>query len=490
VSTDSDEQQNSYEAQVAHFEAHIKANPEWEFVSVYTDSCISATSTKNRDGFNTMIKDALDGKLDLIITKSVSRFARNTVDSLTAVRQLKERGIEVYFEKENISTLDGKGELLITIMSSLAQEESRSISENVRWGQRRSFEKGRVYMPYTRFLGFEKGEDGVPKIVEKEAETVRLIYGMYLQGKTVHAIARHLTEQGIPTPGGKTDWSSTTVSSILTSEKMKGCALLQKVVTTDFITKKRIVNDGRVPQYYVENSHPAIISPEVHDLVQQEIKRRKAFGTKQTGLSPFSSKIICGSCGEFFGPKVWNSTNKYRRVIWRCNHKYKGDSKCETPHITEDAIKRTFVDAFNRIAADKTRIVGEYESIIAYLTDTTDLDKEIATLTEECSVVRELLRNLIECNTFTASSQDEYLAKYEGLMARHDNATERLTAANDEKRERSARRETLSRFLDALRQRDGLLTEFDENLWCVLVESLTVAADGGVTVKFRDGREV
>jgi hypothetical protein len=187
---------------------------------------------------------------------------------------------------------------------------------------------------------------------------------------------------------------------------------------------------------------------------------------------------------------VWNSTNKYRRVIWRCNHKYKGDEKCTTPHITEDAIKNAFVDAFNRIAADKNRIVGEYESIIAYLTDTTDLDKEIVALTEECAVVRELLRNLIERNTFTAQTQGEYLAKYETLMARHDGATARLTAANDEKRERSARRETLSRFLDALRQRDGLLTEFDESLWCVLVESLTVAPDGGVTVRFRDGREV
>jgi hypothetical protein len=271
---------------------------------------------------------------------------------------------------------------------------------------------------------------------------------------------------------------------------MKGCALLQKVVTTDFITKKRIVNDGRVPQYYVENSHPAIVSPEVHDLVQQEIKRRKAFGTKQTGLSPFSSKIICGSCGEFFGPKVWNSTNKYRRVIWRCNHKYKGDEKCTTTHLSEDAIKKAFVDAFNQVAADKSRIAIEYESIIAYLTDTTDLDKEIAALTEECSVVRELLRNLIERNTFTAQTQDEYLAKYEGFMARHEAAASRLTEANDEKRERSARRETLARFLEALRQRDGLLTEFDESLWCVLVESLAVAPDGGVTVRFRDGREV
>jgi hypothetical protein len=292
-----------------------------------------------------------------------------------------------------------------------------------------------------------------------------------------------------PTPGGKTEWAATTVLSILTNEKFKGHALLQKVYTVDFLTKKRVVNDGKVPQYYVENSHPAIVSPEVYDLVQQELAKRKAAG-RQSGTGPFSSKIVCGSCGQFFAPKVWNSTNKYRRVIWRCNHKYKGDSKCETPHITEDAIKKAFVDAFNRVAADKSRIAGEYESIIGYLTDTTELDKEIAILTEECAVVRELLRSCVENTTFTASSQAEQLAKYEGLMARHEAAASRLTEANDEKRERSARRETLARFLEALHQRDGLLTEFDESLWCVLVEKLTVAADGRVTVRFRDGREV
>jgi hypothetical protein len=389
----------------------------------------------------------------------------------------------------NIYTLDSKGELLITIMSSLAQEESRSISENVTWGQRRRFEKGKVSLPYKRFLGYERGEDGVPKIVEKEAEVVRLIYSLFLQGRTTNAIARHLTEQGIPTPGGKTEWAATTVLSILTNEKFKGHALLQKVYTVDFLTKKRVVNDGKVPQYYVENSHPAIVSPEVYDLVQQELAKRKAAG-RQSGTGPFSSKIICGSCGQFFGPKVWNSTNKYRRVVWQCNHKYKGGDKCETPHITEDAIKKAFVDAFNRVASDKNRIAGEYEAIIGYLTDTTELDKEIAALTEECAVVRELLRSCVENTTFTASSQAEQLAKYEGLMTRHEAAASRLTAANDEKRERSARRETLARFLDALRQRDGLLTEFDESLWCVLVEKVTVAADGGVTVRFRDGREV
>ncbi|HEX3037802.1 MAG TPA: recombinase family protein, partial [Oscillospiraceae bacterium] len=268
VSTDNAEQLTSYEAQVDYYTRHIQENGEWEFVNVYTDEGISGTSTKNRDGFKRMIADALSGKIDLILTKSISRFARNTVDTLTTVRQLKEKGIEIYFEKENIHTLDSKGELFITIMSSLAQEESRSLSENVTWGQRKRFADGKVTMPYKHFLGYERGEDGNPQIVEKEAVIVRVIYQMFLDGKSPSAIAKHLTLNDIPTPGGKKNWQPRVVESILTNEKYKGDAILQKCFTVDFLTKKRKANEGEVPQYYVTNSHPSIVSEEVFDLVQ------------------------------------------------------------------------------------------------------------------------------------------------------------------------------------------------------------------------------
>ena len=249
VSTDNEEQLTSYEAQVDYYTRHIKSNPAWQMVEVYSDEGISATSTKKRDGFNRMIADALEGKIDLIITKSVSRFARNTVDTLTTVRQLKEKGVEVYFEKENIYTLDSKGELLITIMSSLAQEESRSISENVTWGQRKRFADGKVSLPYSRFLGYDRSEDGLPQINEEEAKIVQLIYRLFLEGQTPHSIARYLTKQGITSPGGKKIWQSGTIRNILTNEKYKGDALLQKKYTVDFLTKKQKVNEGEVPQY-------------------------------------------------------------------------------------------------------------------------------------------------------------------------------------------------------------------------------------------------
>ena len=244
-----------------YYTRYIQDQPDWEFVDVYTDEGISAVNTKKRDGFNQMVRDALNGKIDLIVTKSVSRFARNTVDSLVTVRKLKEKGVEVYFEKENIYTLDSKGELLITIMSSLAQEESRSISENVTWGQRKRFADGKVSVAYKQFLGYEKGEDDIPRIVEKEAVIVQRIYALFMAGKTPSGIARLLTAEGIPTPAGKAQWCSSTIESILTNEKYKGAALLQKKFTVDFLLKKMKPNEGEVPQYYIEKSHEPIIDP-------------------------------------------------------------------------------------------------------------------------------------------------------------------------------------------------------------------------------------
>ena len=244
VSTDSEEQFTSYEAQVDYYTNYIKSRDDWEFVDVYTDEGISATNTKHREGFKQMIADALAGKIDLIVTKSVSRFARNTVDSLTTVRQLKEKGIEIYFEKENIWTLDSKGELLITIMSSLAQEESRSISENVTWGQRKRFSDGKVTVPFGHFLGYDRGEDGNLVLNEKEAVIVRRIFALFLEGYSPYKIAKTLTADGILSPGKKPKWNAATVRRMLQNEKYKGDALLQKSYTIDFLTKKKKLNEG------------------------------------------------------------------------------------------------------------------------------------------------------------------------------------------------------------------------------------------------------
>lgn len=487
VSTNSEEQLTSYEAQVDYYTKLIKEKEEWDFVKVYTDEGISATSTKKRSGFNEMIRDALEGKIDLIVTKSVSRFARNTVDTLTTIRQLKEKGVEVYFEKENIYTLDSKGELLITIMSSLAQEESRSISENVTWGQRKRFADGKVSLPYKHFLGYKKGKNNIPEIVEEEAVVVRGIYKMYLQGKTLGYIADFLTEQGTATPAGRKRWGISTVRSILTNEKYKGDALLQKKFTVDFLTKKQKVNEGEVPQYYVENSHPAIIPPETFDLVQLELARRRNDGRGRSGKGPFSSRVVCGDCGSFYGSKVWNSTSKYRKTIWRCNNKYGKDDPCQTIHFTEEQLQQVFLVAFNRIAARLESLREDYEPIIEMLADTSRLDADALAAEEEQAVVMELLKRCVEENARVAQDQEEYQKRYDGLAARYEGIKETLDRIAAERRARNGKRAQLLRFFSELEVRDGLLTEFDEEIWYATVDTMTVARDGTVTVAFRDG---
>jgi len=493
VSTNNEEQLTSYEAQVDYYTRYIQEREDWDFVKVYTDEGISATNTRKREGFNQMVADALAGKIDLIITKSISRFARNTVDTLTTVRKLKEKGIEVFFEKENIHTLDGKGELLITIMSSLAQEESRSISENVTWGQRKRFADGKVSLPYKRFLGYKKGPDGFPQIVEEEAIIVRLIYRLFLYGKSPSTIAIYLTDEGIPTPGGKAKWRPNAVESILTNEKYKGDARLQKKFTVDFLTKKQKVNEGEVPQYYVTNSHPAIISTEIFDLAQYEFKRRKADGRWTSSTHPFSGKIFCGDCGGQYGSKVWDSNNEYRRVIWRCNDKYKDKIRkacCHTPHLTEDEIKSAFLAAFNGILHDRAEIMAAYGEVMEALTDTADLDAERERLEQETEVVMGLIRAIIEENARKAQDQEEYQRKYTGYCERFEAARNRLAEIQDACLERTAKRVKIQMFMEEIERRDGLVDGFDEELWYSTVDSVTVYEDKKMTFTFRDGRRV
>ena len=435
-----------------------------------------------------MIADALDGKIDLIITKSVSRFARNTVDSLTTVRKLKEKNVEVYFEKENIYTLDSKGELLITIMSSLAQEESRSISENVTWGHRKRFADGKVSLPYKRFLGYRKGADGLPEIVPDEAEIVRQIYKQFLEGKSYYAIAKNLTDRGIPTPAGKEQWHIRTIGSILTNEKYKGSALLQKKFTVDFLTKKTKVNEGEVPQYYIEESHPAIISPEEFELVQAEMAKRKQLGRKFSGNDIFSAKIICGDCGGFFGAKVWHSNSKYRRVIWQCNQKF--SQNCTTPHLYEDEIKMRFLTAFASFFQQRDLILETCQMLIDDLSDTTLLDLRIEKASREMNAVAAVTKKHIAQNAETEQDQEEYDQKYHALVQQYEKLQQQFTKLQQERAARINRMDTLHHFLETISAVPQVLDSFDEELWRTTIEKVTVFHDGKMIFQFIDGTEI
>ena len=426
----------------------------------------------------------------LIITKSVSRFARNTVDSLTTVRELKDKGIEIFFEKENIWTLDSKGELLITIMSSLAQEESRSISENVTWGQRKRMADGKVSFAYSRFLGLDKDKETGKIVVNPEqAKTVKLIFQLFLEGLTPHAIAKELTERGIKTPGGKDVWSQQTVRRMLSNEKYKGDALLQKEFTVDFLQKKLKKNEGEVPQYYVEGNHEAIIDPKVFDLVQEELARRAKGRSRYSGVTIFSNKIKCADCGCWYGSKVWHSTDQYRKIIYRCNNKYKGQ-RCQTPHVTEDEIKAAFVSAYNQLVTEKQEITANAELVRQTLCGTEELEEEKHRLEEEMNVVADMSQNAIAENARVAQDQNEYQKRYNSLMERYEKATNRYDEVVGLISAREAQSQRLSDFIRTLKEQDGVITEFDAQLWGLMVDHVTVGRKKEMVFTFRDGTEI
>lgn len=488
VSTEQDEQQSSYEAQVNFYTNYIQSNPEWEFAGIYSDEGISGTNTKHREGFKRMINDALSGKIDLILTKSISRFARNTVDSLVAIRKLKENGVEVYFEKENIYSMDSKGELMLTIMSSIAQEESRSISENVTWGKRKSMADGKVYMAYKGFLGYERGEDGKPKINEEQAKIVRRIYSMFIKGMGYREIANILDKEGIPTPMHGKCWRVRTIISILSNEKYKGDALLQKTYAVDWLNKKRSKNTGQLPQYYIEGSHPAIISPEIFDLVQNEIAKRKDQHKRST--SPFSNKVVCGDCGAYYGRKVWHSKTKYKSRVWFCNSKYNSVRKCNTPNIREEQLMEAFVEAFNQLIQNKALYIDKAQKHIESLIDTSVLEEQLESKETEYDEAYKELKALVESNSTRLQNQNKYEDRFNEVEQRYLIIEKEISDFNDKIAAIKAQREKISIYLKNLKTENKLINEFSEDLWYAFVDRVTVYTDNKLIFKFKDGSDI
>ena len=491
VSTDKDEQFTSYEAQIDYYTTFINARDDWELINVYTDEGITGTSTKHREGFKQMVADALDGKIDLIVTKSVSRFARNTVDSLTTIRQLKDKGVEVFFEKENIWTFDGKGELLITIMSSIAQEESRSISENCTWGQRKRFADGKVSVPFGRFLGYDRGPDGEMIVNREQAEIVKRIYALFLQGQTPYAIAKILTRDKVPTPGGKKVWNKSCVQSILTNEKYKGDAILQKVFTEDFLTKKKVKNIGQVPQYYVAEDHEAIISPEVFEMVQSMMASHIKKGVNRYGgRSVFSSLLFCGECGGTYGRKIWHSTDKYRAIVWVCNRKYDNGKKCTTPRVKDEELRQLFVKALNMLLGDRRAISKTLKEAIATAYGTEALQAEREKIIAEMAVVAEMVMQYVQDNASKLSNQSDYDERYAEVTKRYTDLKQQDEDLQNQISDKASRQAAAEEFLkEFIRQPDTVL-DFDPTTLRLLTERITVYPDGKIIFRFKDGTEI
>lgn len=483
VSTDMEEQASSYDAQINYYTSHIQSREDWTFAGMYSDEGISGTSTKHREGFQQMIADALGGKIDLILTKSVSRFARNTVDSLTTVRELKDAGVEVYFEKENIYTFDSKGELLITIMSSLAQEESRSISENVTWGYRRRFAEGKALIPYKSLLGYTKNADGELIIVEDEAAVVRRIYANFLAGLTPSQIAADLTNDGIPTPRGKRVWSLSTINSILRNEKYKGDALIQKTFTVDFLTKKVKKNEGEVPQYYVTGHHDPIIDPALWDRVQSELRQRSGRYVSRT--HPFTKMIYCSDCGGTFGRKTWHSNTKYERRIWRCNNKYERDkTPCATPHVTDTDIQQAFTNALAERVKTNTGARKALAILEVATFNTVELETRRDQVAQQVAEITVLIDQLVLTAAQTAIDPDEYDQKYADLETRYNQASTKNADLDAQITDRQARLEQARTICDFLDSNPPL--EYSDDAWSLLVDHVNVASDGTMTISFKD----
>jgi len=298
-----------------------------------------------------------------------------------------------------------------------------------------------------------------------------------------------LTSESIPTPGGKKTWSASTVKSILTNEKYKGDALLQKVYTEDFLTKKKIKNDGQVPQYYVENNHPAIIEPAVFDRVQKLMAVRHPSQNRNSCISPFSSRIKCGECGSWYGSKVWHSNDKYRKVIWQCNHKFDGDCKCGTPHVTEEEIKELFIKAMNILLTEKEDLIADFETIKDTVFDTSALLQERAGLQAEMNVVAEQIEKCIAENASVAQNQDDYQKRYDSLAKRFDRTKARLEEVEQMIAEKQAHKEMVEQFLSELAKQDAI-TEFTDELWYSMIDCVTVYTKDDIRFTFKNGTEI
>ena len=498
VSTDSEEQLNSYEAQKSYYTQKIEESPDWEMAGIYADEGISGTSMKKRTEFKKMITACKRGRIDLIITKSLSRFARNTVDCLETVRLLKANGIGVYFEKENINTLTESSEFLITLFSGFAQAESESLSKNVAWGWRKSAEAGNVYFQYKRMLGYRKGTDGQPEIVPEEAKIIRRIYRRYLAGCSLGQIKQELEQDNIPTAQKVERWSSAVIHNILTNEKYMGDALLQKTYITDCISKKVKKNMGERPMYYVENNHPAIIPRETFDQVQKEMTRRSSKRkvlqkSGKTELGKYSGKyaltelLVCGECGSPYKRVTWARNGK-KRIVWRCVSRLEfGTKYCHnSPTLDESRLHNAILAAMNEYAAIRQEVCPDVLAMV---------EEAKRAMSQAGAMLLELKKRMDEVSQEQSDVLDRLLAN---MADAELNA--RMKALTDEKEalkaqilkvqqkevsmaEQAAKRQQM---WDSLKECSAGYTEFDDEFVRQIIRKITVEDAETIHVHFRD----
>ena len=503
VSTKQEEQLNSYETQVRYYTDRINREPGWKLAGIYADKGITGTSMKKRDEFNKLIRQCKRGKVDMIIVKSISRFARNTLDCLKITRMLRELKVDVYFEEQNLHSIDPSSEFYISIYGSVAQSESENISHNVTWGKARSAKEGNVFFAYKSFLGYRRGADGKPEIDPEQANTVRRIYDRFLAGDSLQQIANGLTADGIPTPMGRTVWQASVVQSILSNEKYKGDALLGKTYVEDCISKKVRVNAGERPQYYVENNHPAIIDAATFARVQEELARRASKRkVKQTGTTTEQGKycgkyaltelLICGECGTPYRRCTWTVGGK-KRIVWRCiNRLDYGKKYCHhSPTMEEAPLQNAIMDAVLRTAQIDLNVLQTLKQHIQLgLGAGAEEDKSVEIQIRIAQIDQEF-KNLL--NSVTAENQQELLTdpRITDLMTEKRQLEKELAeyvAAEQHRQNTASRLDNIFTILDGMKNHplaydDAVIRQI---LQCVIVESkekIKVVFIGGMEVK-------
>lgn len=502
VSTDSEEQLTSYKTQMKVYSEMITAKKEWQFAGLYADEGISGTRADKRPEFNRMINDCLSGKIDYIITKSVSRFARNTVDCLDTVRMLKNRGIGVYFEEQNIDTLKSDSELYLVIYAGFAQSESESISKNITWSYRKNFEDGKAIFIYKKLLGFRKGEDGQPEIVPLEAEIVKRIFNMFLSGQPVEMISKTLRAENIEVPGKNFTFSKSMIMAVLRNEKYCGDCILQKSVTIDCISKTRKANEGEAPMYIVENNHPAIISRELFNRTQEELSRRNVISPKSqktsiTATGKYSRYALtevlkCAECGTRYRRCTWTSHGK-RRFVWRCINRLDYGKKYCSDSITvhEPALHAAIVRALNRFNAENE---ATYLTLMkATIGDAIGLNggsDEIDLLTRRIEALNKRMISMVNEAIQSGEDIESNEVDFKEISEEIEQLNRRIQAIQESQTDDESLQDRLNKIQEIIDSRERNKDIYDDTIVRQMIECIQVHKDGMLTIIFGGGYEI
>ena len=502
VSTDSEEQLTSYQNQMRVYTEMIAANKEWEFAGLYADEGISGTRADKRPEFQRMIRDCQNGKIDYIITKSVSRFARNTVECLEYVRSLKAQGIGIFFEEQNIDTLKNESELYLVIYAGFAQSESESISKHITWTYRKKFEEGKVSFQYKNFLGYRKGADSQPEIVPEEAAIVERIYEMFLAGQPVKVIAQTLQAEKIEIPGKNLSFSKNMIMNILRNEKYCGDCILQKTVTVDCISKTRKANQGEAPMYIVENNHPAIISREVFNRVQEELIRRQALRAKSdktsiTATGKYSKYALtevlqCAECGSRYRRVTWTAHGR-KKIVWRCISRLDyGTKHCkDSITVEEEALHGAVVRALNRFhTEDESTYLTLMKATIGEAIGINGGSEEIDLLTRRIDTLNKRMLDLVNETVAAGKDVESSEDEFKGISDQIEQLNRRIAAIQESIHKDGSRQARLEEIQNIIAERNANETQYDDSIVRQMIECIKVHNDGKLTIIFGGGYEI